>query len=487
MNTSSDATEGASRRCFLKTSAALVPAALAGLAIPAAHTEGSAIFKVGVIGCGGRGEAAAMNAMNAGKDVHIVAMGDILLDRIQEKRSSLKLKYPGQVDVPDEHCFTGFDAYKHVIEVSDVVIIANAAKFHSFHAKAAIEAGKHVFVEKPHAIDPVGIQRLGRPANSRKAKSLSIVSGLQSRYHPGYRETMQRVHDGAIGDIVAIQETWLRPPYVLYPRRPGMKEVEFQASNQYHFHWLSGDDVPQTLIHNLDRSSWALLNAAPLRCYAMGGRSTLHGEVYGDTFDHNAVVYDFPKGVRVYAFCRTIDNCYEENSSLILGQQGALRSAEAADHGRDQLGIAGGEVQGQRLRPGTRRAVQRHPHRQARQQRRLHGAQHADRHHRPVLFLHRQGGDVGAVRQVGFLLSAVAGEREHGHGTARQARPGRHLSGLHPRSNQAALTRAPEMEPRAVVRPLLTRSNRPPAHAIPPEAPEESTAPAFPDVPENTV
>jgi predicted dehydrogenase len=305
------------RRDFMKLSAAALAA------VPAsAYVAGSDVIKVGVIGCGNRGPDAALNAMRAGKDVHIVAMADMLLDRIQENRASMKLKFPDQVEVPDEYCFTGFDAYRHVIEVSDVVIIANAAKFHSFHALAAITAGKHVFVEKPHAIDPIGIQRLRAACELAKTKNLSIVSGLQSRYHPGYREVMQRVHDGAIGDIVAIQETWLRPPYVMYPRRPGMKEVEFQASNQYHFHWLSGDDVPQTLIHNLDRSSWALNNAAPLRCYAMGGRSTLHGEVYGDTFDHNAVVYDFPKGVRVYAFCRTIDNCYEENSSLILGSKG---------------------------------------------------------------------------------------------------------------------------------------------------------------------
>jgi predicted dehydrogenase len=307
-----------SRRDFVKLSAAATLAA-----IPAsAYVAGSGIIKVGIIGCGGRGEAAAMNAMNAGKDVHIVAMGDILLDRIQEKRTALKLKYPDQVEVPDSQCFTGFESYKHVIAVSDVVIIANAAKFHSFYARTAIEAGKHVFIEKPHAIDPVGIQRLNAAIVLAKQKGLCLVSGLQSRYHPGYRETMQRVHDGAIGDIVAIQETWLRPPYVLYPRRPGMREVEYQASNQYHFHWLSGDDVPQTLIHNLDRASWAQHNAAPLSCYAMGGRSTLHGEIYGSTFDHNAVVYEFPKGVRVYAFCRTIDNCYEENSSLILGTKG---------------------------------------------------------------------------------------------------------------------------------------------------------------------
>ena len=307
-----------SRRDFVKMSAAATLASLPA----SAYVAGSGIIKVGIIGCGGRGEAAAMNAMNAGKDVHIVAMGDILLDRIQEKRTALKLKYPDQVDVPDDHCFTGFESYKHVIAVSDVVIIANAAKFHSFYAKTAIEAGKHVFIEKPHAIDPVGIQRLHAAIDLAKQKGLCLVSGLQSRYHPGYRETMQRVHDGAIGDIVAIQETWLRPPYVLYPRRPGMKEVEYQASNQYHFHWLSGDDVPQTLIHNLDRASWAQHNAAPISCYAMGGRSTLHGEIYGSTFDHNAVVYEFPKGVRVYAFCRTIDNCYEENSSLILGTKG---------------------------------------------------------------------------------------------------------------------------------------------------------------------
>lgn len=318
MNDTPNSDPQSSRRAFLKSAAAVA----GGLALPAVHAAGAGIIRVGVIGCGGRGEAAAMNAMNAGPDIHIVALGDILLDRVQEKRAALKLKYPDQADIPGANCFAGFDAYKHVIEASDVVIIANAAKFHPFHAASAISAGRHVFLEKPHAIDPDGIRRLRQTADLARQKGLSLVSGLQSRYHPGYIETMERVHDGAIGDIVAIQETWLRPPYVLYPRRPGMQEIVYQASNQYHFHWLSGDDVPQTLIHNLDRSSWALGNAAPVRCYGMGGRSTLHGEVYGSVFDHHAVVYDFPKGVRVYAYCRTIDNCYDENSSLILGSKG---------------------------------------------------------------------------------------------------------------------------------------------------------------------
>jgi predicted dehydrogenase len=304
-----------SRRGFLKGSAAL-PIALS------AYAAGSDIIRIGVIGCGGRGEAAAMNAMNAEKGIRLVAMGDILLDRVQEKRTALKLKYPDQVAVDDDHCFHGFDAYKKVIESVDVVIIANASKFQSLHMKTAIEAGKHVFAEKPHAIDPAGIQVVRAAVELARQKNLCVVSGLQSRYHPGYQETMQRVHDGAIGDIVAIQETWLRAPYVMYQRRPGQTEVEYQASNQYHFHWLSGDDVPQTLIHNLDRSSWAMRNQAPVRAYGMGGRSTLRGEVFGDVFDHHSVVYEFANGVRIYACCRTIENCYNENSSLILGTKG---------------------------------------------------------------------------------------------------------------------------------------------------------------------
>jgi predicted dehydrogenase len=304
------------RRDFLFTAAS-------GLTLAqSVHAAGSGVIKIGVVGCGGRGEAAAMNAMNAGKDIKLVAMGDVLLDRVHEKRTALKLKYADQVDVKDDRCFAGWESYKGVIEASDVVLIACAAKFHPMYLMAAIQAGKHVFVEKPHAIDPHGAKTLAAAIDLARKKNLSVVSGLQSRYHPGYIETMQRVHDGAIGDIVAIQETWLRPPYVLYPRRPGLSELSHQGSNQYHFNWLSGDDLIQTLSHNLDRSSWALRGAVPTRVYGMGGRSTLNGEIYGNVFDHHSAVYDFPNGVRVYALCRTIDNCYEENSSLIMGTKG---------------------------------------------------------------------------------------------------------------------------------------------------------------------
>lgn len=292
------------------------------LGAAAVFAAGSDTIRIGMIGCGGRCTEAATQAMNADRGVRLVAMGDIVMERVREKRAQLQAKYGEQVAVDDDHCFAGFDAYRHVIESADVALIANAAKFHPLHMTAALRAGKHVFVEKPHAIDPAGIRAVRAASELAREKNLSLLSGLQSRFWRGYRETIERVHDGAIGDIIAIQETWLRAPYGLYPRKPGMREIEYQASNQYHFHWLSGDDVPQTLVHNFDRARWVMREQNPVKCHGMGGRSTLKGEIFGSVFDHNSIVYEFANGVRLYAQCRTIPNCYEENSSVVLGSKG---------------------------------------------------------------------------------------------------------------------------------------------------------------------
>jgi predicted dehydrogenase len=327
-----------SRRDFLKAPVAALAAhgSLAG-----AWAAGSDIIRVGLIGCGGRGTEAATQAMTADAGVRLVAIADLLMDRAQEKRNLLKVRYPEQVIAENDHCFSGFDGYRHVIEASDVVLIANAARFHPLHMMAAVRAGKHVFVEKPHAIDPAGIQEVRAACELARQKKLCVLSGLQSRYWPGYRETIQRVHDGAIGDIVAIEENFLRAPYVLYPRKPGLTEVEYQASNQYHFHWLSGDDVPQSLVHNLDRASWALRGQAPLKCHGMGGRSTLRGEIYGNVFDHHAVTYEFASGVRLYAFCRTIPDCYKETSSILLGTRGRAYVLQGRIEGETNWRYAG--------------------------------------------------------------------------------------------------------------------------------------------------
>jgi myo-inositol 2-dehydrogenase / D-chiro-inositol 1-dehydrogenase len=312
------------RRDFLKTSAVAASAAAVGTLdlSRSAHAAGSDLIKVGMIGCGGRNSGAAGQALSADPGARLVAMCDILRERVEKAREAVKQAKGAQVTVDDAHCFTGFDGYKHVIEASDVVVIANAAKFHPFHAMAAIQAGKHVFVEKPHGVDPRSVRLMQRACDLAKEKKLCIVSGLQSRFHTGYIETVQRIQDGAIGNIVSIEENFLRPPYGVTERKPEYSELEWQCSTQYHFRWLSGDDVPQSLVHNLDRSSWVLGNAAPIKCHGLGGRSTMVEPLYGDVFDHHSVVYEFDKGVRVYAFCRTTAGCYDETSSLVLGTKG---------------------------------------------------------------------------------------------------------------------------------------------------------------------
>jgi len=312
------------RRGFLKGSAVVASAAVSGAldVNRSVFAAGSDTIRVGMVGCGGRNAGAAVQALTADSGARLVAMCDIFMDRVKGKRAILKEQKPNQVIVDDDHCFAGFDGYKHVIESSDVVLIANAAKFHPLHSMTAIQAGKHVFVEKPHGIDPAGVKLMQRASELAKRKGLCLVSGLHSRYHTGYAETVQRIHDGAIGDVVAIEENFLRPPYGVINRNPGLTELQWQCSTQYHFRWLSGDDVPQSLVHNLDRSSWVMHNKAPVKCHGLGGRSSMVEPIYGDVFDHHSVVYEFESGVPIYAFCRTTTGCHNSTSSIVLGSKG---------------------------------------------------------------------------------------------------------------------------------------------------------------------
>jgi len=190
--TGKQAPSTASRRGFLHSSIATVSGvAVANLgAARFAHAAGGDTIRVGMIGCGGRNAGAAVQALTADEGARLVAMCDIFADRVREKRALITKECPGQVEVDDEHCFTGLDGYKEVIDSSDVVLIANAAKFHPLHAMAAIEAGKHVFVEKPHGIDPAGIHAIQAACELAQKKGLCVVSGLHSRYHPGYAATV---------------------------------------------------------------------------------------------------------------------------------------------------------------------------------------------------------------------------------------------------------------------------------------------------------
>jgi predicted dehydrogenase len=315
----------ATRRDFLKTSAVLASsAALAPLALErSAHAAGSDIIRIGLIGCGGRGTEAALNAMNAGNDIRLVALADIFEERLQASRQHLQTAKPDQVKVIADHCFVGFDAYQKLLASGvDAVLIAAASHFHPPILKAAVDAGKHVFCEKPHGIDIPGIKVSMAAAEQAKQKGLSLVSGLCWRYDPGVRETMKRVHDGAIGDIVAIQENYLSNPYIVRERRPGQTEMEWQMWNWYHFNWLSGDQTAQQLIHSLDKSSWALRDKPPRKVYGMGGRHTALDSKYGDQFDHQAVVFEYDNGVRVLGFTRDQPDCYMDTNDYILGTKG---------------------------------------------------------------------------------------------------------------------------------------------------------------------
>ena len=317
--------ERPSRRDFLKTSMAVAAGAATVGSLPlarSAHAAGSDVIRVGLIGCGNRGPGAAVDAMNADPGVRLVAMTDVFADHVHSRRALLKKQKPDQVQVDHAHCFSGLDGYKPVIESCDVVLIACAAKYHPFYLRAAVEAGKHVFVEKPHAVDPVGVREVAAACDLARQKKLSVMSGLHSRHELGFQEAIRRIHDGAIGEIMTIEENFLRGPYNVVRRDPKLNEVEFQFSAQMHFTWLSGDDVVQSLVHNVDRATWALKEQTPVKAHGLGGRSASFGEIYGDTFDHHTVVYEYANGTRMYALTRTQNGCYDEYSSAYFGTKG---------------------------------------------------------------------------------------------------------------------------------------------------------------------
>ncbi len=311
-----------SRREFLQKSAQGATA-LAGLSLArSAHAAGKQQIRIGMIGCGGRCSGAAAQALRLGKDVKLVAMSDVFERRMMAKQKWFRAQFADQFQATADTCAHGLDGYKAVIAASDAVLVACASKYHSFYAEEAIKAGRHVFVEKPHAIDPAGCRRLRRACELARQKNVSIVSGHESRYSLAYQEQVKQIHAGAIGDVVAIQSMFLRAPYQTVRRDPSLNETRYQFSNWYHFRWLSGDDFTQSLVHNLDRMRWVLHEENPQWCFGLAGRSTSFGEVYGDMFDHHTVVFEFPRGVRLYGMNQTRANCFNAFDDIIMGAKG---------------------------------------------------------------------------------------------------------------------------------------------------------------------
>lgn len=321
-----------SRRKFLARSALLASAAAGTqLAIGrSAHAAGSDTIKIGLIGCGGRGSGAAADALAGDPNTQLWAMADVFADKIEASINNLTAEFGDQVQVDPARRFAGLDGYKGVIDNSDVVLIACASRFHAPYTLAAVEAKKHVFVEKPAAIDVAGVHQLLEADELAKKNGTGVLAGLTYRYHLGRRAAVERMYNGEIGEIVAIQCDYLRAPYSLVARQPGWSEMEYQFRNWYHFTWLSGDDVPQSLIHNLDSALWAMRDESPVRVYGLGGRSTQFQPEMGTSFDHHSLIYEFANGCKIYGAVRTAVGCFGSNIDVFHGTKGRCMFAAFA-------------------------------------------------------------------------------------------------------------------------------------------------------------
>ncbi|MBX3412079.1 MAG: Gfo/Idh/MocA family oxidoreductase [Pirellulales bacterium] len=320
------ATPQPNRRDFLRRSTAMaVTGSLVGSMSFArsAHAGGDDVLRVGLIGCGGRGTGAAAQALAADKNTKLVAMGDAFGDRLQASLETIRREAGDKVAVTPETSFVGFDAYQKVLDSGvDVVVLATPPHFRPAHLKAAIEQGKHVFCEKPVAVDAPGVRSVLATAELAKEKNLSIVSGLCWRYDNGVRETMQRIQDGAIGDIVAMQENYNTGSLWMKPRQPEWSDMEWQLRNWLYFTWLSGDFNVEQHVHSLDKAAWAMGDEPPVYCVGLGGRQVRTEPEYGHIFDHHAVQYEYANGVRLFAFCRQQDGCASDVDDYILGTKG---------------------------------------------------------------------------------------------------------------------------------------------------------------------
>jgi myo-inositol 2-dehydrogenase / D-chiro-inositol 1-dehydrogenase len=313
---------GASRRDFLKSSAVVAAATHLAYA-PSVHAAGSDVIKVGLVGCGGRGSGAAEQSINSSSNVKLHAMGDLFKDHLDNCHEKLT-RFGDKVDVANDRKFIGFDAYKKVIESGvDLVILATPPGFRPAMIKATIAAGKNLFCEKPVAVDGPGIRTVLAAAEEAKAKNLAVVAGTQRRHQAGYIEVMKRIRDGVIGDLVTAQVYWNQGGLWSRERQPGWSDAEFQIRNWLYYTYLSGDHICEQHVHNLDVMNWAF-DAHPVRCVGLGGRQVRTAPIYGNIFDHFAVEYEYPGGLKTTSQCRQIDGCANNVSESIVGTKGII-------------------------------------------------------------------------------------------------------------------------------------------------------------------
>lgn len=315
------------RREFLGSSSLLIGGALvAPVILPSNLFAGTNrdTLRVGLVGCGGRGSGAADDALSADANVVVTAMGDLFEDRLQSGLKSLRAAHGDRVKVTSETSFIGLDSYKKVIESGvDVLLFATPPGFRPAQIKAAIDAGKHVFAEKPVATDAAGVRSVLASAAEAKKKNLTLMSGFCYRHNNGVRALMQKIHDGGIGEIRAMYNTYnTGGVWSPFARNPEWTDLQFQIKNWYYHTWLSGDHIVEQAVHNIDKMNWAMKDEPPVKCAAHGGRQTRTAPEYGHIFDHFSVVYEYANGARGFHFSRQQNGCASDCSDHFMGTEG---------------------------------------------------------------------------------------------------------------------------------------------------------------------
>ena len=317
-----------SRRQFVRTTAAASVAALMAAA-PRAYAAGSDTLRVGLVGCGRRGGGAIRDCLGSAPNVEVTAVADIFKDQAEGCRNGLK-GMGDKFKIKDDAVYGGFDACQTLCRRDDVdlVLICTPPGFKPGHLKTAIDNGKHVFIEKPVGVDPVGIRQVLKSAEEAKKKKLGIVAGTQRRHQFPYVETIKRIHDGAIGEVVAGQVYWIGD-YGYYPavhKKPEWSDMEGQIRNWNYFTWLSGDHIVEQHVHNIDVMCW-VMKGPPEKCIALGGRQQRTAPEFGHIYDHFAVEFEYPGGVRWASYCRQNDKTSGRVSEYAAGTKGKSNCA----------------------------------------------------------------------------------------------------------------------------------------------------------------
>ena len=316
-----------SRRNFVKNTAIVAGGMLTmPLDVTAsAHVLGEDVLKIALVGCGGRGTGAAMQALSTKENVKLVAMADAFQDRLDSCYTNLSKKF-GETDrlaVKDEHKFVGFDAYKNAIDLADVVILTTTPGFRPLHFEYAVNKNKHIFMEKPVATDAHGIRKVLAAAEVAKQKKLNVVVGLQRHYQKNYLACLDHIRDGKMGQIVSGQVYWNSGGVWVRERKEGQTEMEYQMRNWYYFNWLCGDHIVEQHIHNIDVANW-FIGEFPVHAQGMGGREVRKGKDHGEIFDHHFVEFTYPSGAVISSQCRHQKGCITNVSESFQGTTGKI-------------------------------------------------------------------------------------------------------------------------------------------------------------------